>query len=89
MKKLSQEEFFAKYGDTEMSFHSYFKYVFTYEGTTKDGLRVTAHYGGESSEIYRHGVSAGSKESLESINPYYATVHDENDNIVDEMESVW
>lgn len=42
-----------KYADTALSFNSYYKYEFFYEGIAKDGKKIlVSNYGG-SDDIYR------------------------------------
>lgn len=55
MRQITYEEF-EKYKDTKMTFKSYYKYVFTFTGTTYDNLDVIAYVGGDMYEIYRLDV---------------------------------
>lgn len=44
------------YGEVPLYFQSYYKYAFTFEGTTADGLRIVAVIGGDSHSIYKWSV---------------------------------
>ena len=68
--KMTREEFYAKYGDVEVTFSSYYKFAFTYAATLPDGKRLTVGFGGNSDDIYRHEVTATSVENVSQLQPY-------------------
>ena len=59
MSKLTSTEVYSRFADVELYFDSYYKYVFTFKGTSADGYTVVADYGGGSSDIYRYEVAVG------------------------------
>lgn len=75
-KQMTREEFYAKYGDVEVTFSSYYKFTFTYSAILPDGNRLTVGYGGNSEEIYRHEVVSGGSEILSTLHPYTGSVFD-------------
>jgi len=74
--QMTRAEFYAKYGDVEVTFSSYYKYTFTYAATLPDGKRLTVGYGGNSDEIYRHEVATGCAEKVSSLEPYTGAVYE-------------
>ena len=74
--QLTRAEFYAKYGDVEVTFSDYYKYTFTYAATLPDGKRLTVGYGGNSDEIYRHEVAANGVETVSGLQPYTGTVYE-------------
>jgi len=83
---LTQSEFIEKYGDIEMSFTSYYKFCFGFEGKTPTGEIVRISIGGNSDDIYRLEVRNGVNGTLKSMEPDNGTVYNSNDEIVCEME---
>ena len=51
---------------------SYYKYTFTFVGEY-EGEYISIGVGGQSDDIYRFEVSAGYKETIESLQPYEGT----------------
>lgn len=51
---MTYKEFMNKYGNVEVVFKQYYKYVFTFENKEKD---IQISCGGDSSEIYRFQVT--------------------------------
>ena len=74
--QMTRAEFYAKYGDVEVTFSDYYKYTFTYAATLPDGKRLTVGYGGNSDEIYRHEVAANGVETVNGLQPYTGTVYE-------------
>lgn len=74
--KITRAEFYAKHGNVQVTFSSYYKYTFHYEGVLPDGRRVTVGYGGDSDEIYRHEVSTNTTETINGLQPYTGTVYE-------------
>jgi hypothetical protein len=48
-----------EYGNVSMRFMYYFSYTFWFSGTTENGGRVTATYGGDPDDLYNYEVSGG------------------------------
>jgi hypothetical protein len=60
------EEGFAKvYGDTYVTFKSYYKYEFLFEGKTADGNTLSCWCGGYSDDIYRYKVTANKPKRVD------------------------
>lgn len=74
----TQDELNEVHGSVEMKFSSYYKYSFTYIGTTADGKKVVASVGGDSGDIYKMEVVADKMETLQSLYPSYVKVDGEN-----------
>jgi hypothetical protein len=86
MIKLTKEQFIEKYGDIEMYFQEYYKYSFTFKGTTPNGEIIRVSIGGGSDDIYRLEVCDGNNGTLRSMDPDSGRVYDSNDDVVCEME---
>jgi hypothetical protein len=82
---LKYDQFMEMYGDTLMSFVSYYKYTFYFTGKTADGKTIDASYGGSSEDIYRYNVSV-IPVPLKIIEPLDATVCDADDNKIHKLE---
>lgn len=74
--QMTRQEFYAKYGDVEVTFSSYYKYTFTYDAALPDGKRLTVGYGGNSDQIYRHEVATACAEKVSSLHPYTGAVYE-------------
>jgi len=79
--QMTRAEFYAKYGDVEVTFTSYYKYTFTYAATLPDGKRLTVGYGGSHDEIYRHEVTTSCAEKVSSLQPYTGAVYEGTDEV--------
>lgn len=55
---LTNDEAIELYGDVELKFSSYYKYVFMFVGFAEDGARICVTYGGDADDIYRYDVDA-------------------------------
>ena len=73
-KNISKQDFLDKYGDIEVTFSSYYKYSFTFKGTTDAGEELYVSIGGDSDEIYRMEIMADDPESVRSLDPYQGSV---------------
>ena len=82
--KLDKNEFYTKYGDVEVKFSGYYKYVFTYDAVLPSGQRLRVWYGGDSGEIYKHDVTADEYRSVRSLCPYAGYIHS-GEEIVEEF----
>jgi len=80
-KRMTRAEFYAKYGEVEVTFVRYYKYTFTYAATLPDGKRLTVEYGGNSDEIYRHEVVSICAERISQLQPYAGAVYDGSDEL--------
>ena len=72
--ELTREQFYEKYGDVQITFMSYYKYVFTYLGITSEGCTLVCGCGGNSDSIYRHNVQANRLETVRELQPFSAEV---------------
>jgi len=61
---MTAVEVAEKYGEVELHFTSYYKYVFSYRGVAEDGYIIVADYGGDHDDIYRYEVAVNSPEKL-------------------------
>jgi hypothetical protein len=64
---MNDKEFEEKYGDVELKFDSYYKFVFTFSGTAPDGTKIEASIGGDSSDIYRLSVTRDETRNLGKV----------------------
>lgn len=81
---MTKDEFIENYGNVRVSFHSYYKHLFTFTGITEDGYEVVIQVGGNSDDIYRMEVSPDYLETVAGLDPISGLVYDE---IGDEIES--
>ena len=77
--EISKTEFNELYGDVEVEFNSYYKFVFEFRGETKDFKTVSISFGGGADDIYREDVEAGKKVKVKDIEGTYATVYEDSD----------
>lgn len=54
---MNLEQFLEKYGDIEVVFSGYYKFMFTFKSLKEDD-GITVYCGGDSDEIYRFWVDA-------------------------------
>lgn len=73
--QMTRAEFYAKYGDVEVTFRSYYKYTFTYDAVLPDGKNLTVEYGGDSDEVYRHKVAKNRPEKIIDLQPFAGAVY--------------
>lgn len=74
--QMTRAEFYAKYGDVEVTFSSYYKYTFTYAATLPDGKLLTVGYGGNSDDIYMHEVASARAEKVSQLQPHTGAVYE-------------
>lgn len=55
--KSDRTEFLEKYSDVLVTFSSYYKYQFTYNGVMPDGFTLICQKGGDTDSIYRLEVN--------------------------------
>ena len=68
--KMTRAEFYAKYGEVEVVFSSYYKYTFSYVATLPDGKKLLVVYGGNGDDIYRHSVSCDMGIKINTLQPH-------------------
>lgn len=76
MIKLTAEQFYEKYGDVRVKFHSYYNYTFTFTGITHEGNSLICRCGGEPNSIYGFEIIANREEYTAFLEPDRATVYD-------------
>jgi hypothetical protein len=84
MANVTREEMMEKYGEVELTFSSYYKYSFTFTGTTPDGIKLMASFGGHAEEIYRREVAADTPETLRYLDPSWLCASDAEGNKIGE-----
>jgi len=57
MSSITATDFYRKYGDVKVTFSSYYKFMFTFEGKTPQGKKIKFMVGGISDDIYRFEVT--------------------------------
>lgn len=67
--KMTRDEFYEKYGNTEVVFIRYYKYTFSYSANLPDGKRLLVVYGGNGDDIYRHEVSGSMGIKISVLQP--------------------
>ena len=80
---MTREEFYAKYGEVEVVFTSYYKFTFIYSALLPDNRMVNVSYGGNSDDIYRHSVGVGVPIKIKDLEPHSGSVYDGFFNEVD------
>jgi hypothetical protein len=66
---ISEEEFYAIYGEVKVTFSSYYKFAFLYTATLEHGERIVVRVGGNGESIYNMTVEAGVPISINSLQP--------------------
>jgi len=61
---LTDEDVLERYGEIDLTFTSYYKYVFSYIGSAPAGVTIHADYGGDADDIYRHAVGNNDKQKV-------------------------
>ncbi len=79
--KMTRAEFYKKYGEVEVTFRSYYKYVFVYEATLPDGSCLSVSYGGDSDTVYHHEASNTGKERVGSLQPFSGSVYKDSEEV--------
>jgi len=84
---MNLQEALVKYGDSKVRFTGYYKYSFTFKGTTPNGHNIEVWAGGNPDDIYRFDVGLG-EEILKSLDctPHYIKVTDGDIVLVDIYE---
>lgn len=77
--KMTKEKFIEKYGDILVTFTDYYKYTFTFKGTTRDGKTIVVDVGTDSDSIYRFEVAAGVPKTIRDLDPYSGQVVESTD----------
>jgi hypothetical protein len=84
--KLTEQEFIEKYGDVGVTFSSYYKYTFHFEGKVDETKAISLSVGGSSGDIYKLDVEADFKYSVKQLGFSYAEVK-EDGKVVDECNN--
>jgi len=85
MAQLTREEFLERYGDEQVKFAYYYKYVFTFSGKTEAGNNISVSVGGDPDEIYRLEVANSGSDRVRDLNPSCGSV-DFDDGECDEFD---
>lgn len=85
--KNTNTEFLEKYGDVEVVFSYYFKFVFYYTAFLGDGKVLTCGCGGSAEEICGLDVLAGVTVSVKELEPSRGFVKNEDNTYSDEFLS--
>ena len=73
---MTKADFEEKYGNFKLTFSKYYKYSFTYKGTTSDGVEIEAIFGGGSDDIYKTEVTNNGTEFVGNpIDYFWRYVH--------------
>ena len=72
LKKIKE-----KYGNVKLKFDSYYKHAFVFIGKGKAGENIGVSVGGDPDSIYRLSIKSNEEKTLNSLNPYYVTVFDD------------
>jgi hypothetical protein len=67
MADVTFQEMVKKYGDVELTFSNYYKYLFTFTGTAPDGVRLMVTVGGIAEGIYQFEVIANDPKPLRDL----------------------
>lgn len=67
---MTKDEFMEKYGDVEVTFARYHKYVFTYQADLGDGYLLIVNTGGDADDVYDDMVIADWPETVRSLEPF-------------------
>ncbi len=90
---MERKEAIEKYGNVPCFFKRYYKYAFTFVGKAEDGTMVRFSLGGDSGDIYKTSIEAGTPETV-SGNDYddnlsFSITPEGADPIVFSGESDW
>ena len=66
---IKRDQFLIEYGNVEVQFVCYYKFVFTYKGTTQDGKTIMVSFGGGADSIYERDVSAEEVIEVKHLEP--------------------
>jgi len=80
---MTREEFYAKYGEVEVVFTSYYKYTFNYCAILPNNRRLNVDYGGNGDDIYRHDVAVGKPIKIKDLCPYRGSVYEGSEEVED------
>lgn len=83
--KLTEEQFFEKYGDVKVKFRRYYKYTFYYEGELPNGNEITVGWGGLADDIYKYEVVFDDENTVNVINPHFGQIFDNEGKVIDEF----
>lgn len=83
---MTKEEIIKEYGNIELKFYYYFKYVFTFSGKTDKGYTILASIGGDLDDIYRYNISNDRIETLKTLDPNSIVITHNDTTIVEWSE---
>lgn len=78
---MTKDEFIEKYGNVQVKFSRYYKYMFTFEGALDDGSVVEVECGGNSDDIYRFEVIPDAVETVAGLDPIVGIVYKDRQEI--------
>lgn len=78
---LTEGEVATQYGEVELTFSSYYKYSFSFDGVAPDGAEISADFGGDGDDIYRVRVSNNEKLKLGKPSEQWRCVRIEKDGV--------
>lgn len=84
--KFTDKEFKKIFKDAEVTFSSYYKYVFCFTGEF-NGYKIQTRYGGSSDDIYRYGVDTAPISLVKTSWDYIVITKDEK--IIYEKDTFW
>lgn len=79
-REEQRAKFMELYSDVEVTFRNYYKYVFYYEGVTKEGNKIVVGCGGDADAIYREEVSNNATFTIGALMPEEGRVYDSEGN---------
>jgi len=83
--KITSEEFLEKYGNVKVAFQSYYKYIFTFTGTTQEGYDISVSAGGSEESIYIFAVESDSHYQIRDLSPYCGEVKDREGRTIEDF----
>lgn len=86
---MTRAEIIEQYGDIGLFFAHYYKYSFTYTGTTEDGVKIIAVRGGCGDDIYKDDVVAGKAYPLRDLYPDRITVKNSEGATIAEVDDMY
>lgn len=86
--EISYKEFVELYGDVELEFDYYYKYMFVFKGETEDGHKVSVSVGGCADDIYKMEVHTGQEYMVKDLEGTYGTVY-RNGDLTDVLHSFY
>lgn len=76
MITLTKNEMLQKYGDVELKFNYYYKFVFIFVADLGDNKKISVNVGGSSDEIYKLDVDAEEVYLLSNLSIHALEVYE-------------